>query len=60
MGCINRDKNAVNNMVKIVNSFLKDKTRPEKFRRDYKFPEKIKDDNPNINRKNISVKCRQA
>jgi len=24
------------------------KTRPEKFRRDYKFPETIKDDNPII------------
>jgi hypothetical protein len=39
MGCVNRDENAVNNMIKIVNTFIKDKTRPEKFRRDYKFPE---------------------
>jgi hypothetical protein len=39
MGCINRDENAVNNMIKIVNTFIKDKSRPEKFRRDYKFPE---------------------
>ena len=38
MGCINRDKNAVNNMVKIINYYLKNKSRPEKFRRDYKFP----------------------
>ena len=38
-GCINRDENAVNNMIKIVNTFIKDKTRPEKFRRDYKFLE---------------------
>ena len=36
LGCINRDENAVNNMIKIVNSYLVDKTRPEKFRRDYK------------------------
>ena len=45
MGCVNRDENAVNNMIKIVNTFIKDKTRPEKFRRDYKFPEEqeIKD-----------------
>jgi hypothetical protein len=25
-------------MIKIVNTFIKDKTRPEKFRRDYKLP----------------------
>lgn len=41
-GCINRDLNAVNNMIKIVLSYLHNKTRPEKYRRDYKFPEKIK------------------
>jgi hypothetical protein len=56
MGCINRDENAVNNMIKIVNTYLMNKTRPEKFRRDYKFPETIKDDNPNIGINN-SVKC---
>ena len=48
MGCINRDENAVNNMIKIVNTYLLNKTRPEKFRRNYKFPEIIKDDNPII------------
>ena len=52
MGCINRDMNAVNNMVKIVKTYLTDKTRPEKFRRDYKFPEEIKDDNPIISNNN--------
>ena len=26
-------------MIKIVNKFIKDKSRLEKFRRDYKFPE---------------------
>ena len=46
MGCINRDENAVNNMIKIANTYLLNKTRPEKFRRYYKFPEKIKNDNP--------------
>ena len=56
IGCINRDKNAVNNMIKIVNTYLLNKTRPEKFRRDYKFPDKIKDDNPIICINN-SVKC---
>ena len=56
MGCINRDENAVNNMIKIVNTYLVNKTRPEKFRRDYKFPEKIKNDNPIISINN-SVKC---
>jgi hypothetical protein len=57
MGCINRDENAVNNMIKIVNTYLLNKTRPEKFRKDYKFPEKIKDDNPIIIGINNSVKC---
>jgi hypothetical protein len=56
MGCINRDENAVNNMIKIVNTYLMNKTRPEKFRRDYKFPDKIKDGNPIIDINN-SVKC---
>ena len=45
MGFINRNENAVNNMIKIVNTYLLNKTRQEKFRRDYKLPEKIKDDN---------------
>ncbi len=34
MGCINRDNNAVNNMLKIVNSFLTDGTRPVRYRRE--------------------------
>lgn len=44
MGFINRNENAVNNMIKIVNTYLLNKTRPEKIRRDYKLPEK-KDNN---------------
>ena len=36
-GCINRDRNAVLNMKKIVNQYLLDKTRPDKYRRDYKI-----------------------
>ncbi len=36
-GCINRDKNAVNNMVKIVNCYLEHGDRPEKFKRTYVF-----------------------
>ena len=48
MGCINRDMNAVNNMYKIVQSYLIDKTRPEKFKRDYKFSDEIKNGNPII------------
>jgi hypothetical protein len=50
MGCVNRDENAVNNMIKIVNTFIKDKTRPERFRRDFKFPEEqeIKDNSQPI------------
>jgi hypothetical protein len=30
-GCINRDKNAVNNMLKIVNYYLENKKRPENY-----------------------------
>jgi hypothetical protein len=32
-GCINRDNNAVNNMIKIMFQHLKDRTRPEEFKR---------------------------
>ena len=45
-GCINRDENAVNNMIKIVKYYLEHKhekepkdKRPLKFRRDFKFEE---------------------
>ena len=58
-GCINRDKNAVNNMIKIVNSHLEHKKRPEKFRRDYIFSDPIKDDNPEVSN-HLGVKCHQA
>jgi hypothetical protein len=44
-------------MIKIVNTYLVNKTQPEKFRRYYKFPEKIKDYNPIIIGINNSVKC---
>ena len=46
MGCINRDINAVNNMIKLVEYYLQYKDRPEKFKRNYKFPEEIKNTNP--------------
>ena len=52
----NRDENAVNNMIKIIKSYLIDKTRPEKYRWCYKFPETVKNDNLNI----ISVKYYHA
>ncbi len=35
IGCINRDENAVNNMIKIVNYYLDKKERPLKYRRNY-------------------------
>lgn len=35
-GCINRDNNASRNMIKIVLQYLKDRTRPQAFRRDVK------------------------
>ena len=61
-GCINRDMNAVNNMIKLVNYFLLNKDRPEKYKRSYKFETInqtlfdntqtqsvfVKDENPNI------------
>ena len=40
IGCINRDRNAVLNMVKIVKSFIDTKTRPERYKRDYIFNNK--------------------
>ena len=48
MGCINRDENATNNMIKLVHYFIENKDRPEKFRRDFKFETEIKDDNPSL------------
>jgi hypothetical protein len=33
-GCINRDENAVNNMIKIVENQIKNKERPSKYRRE--------------------------
>ena len=35
LGCIQRDKNSVNNMLKLVDSWLTIKERPLKFRRNY-------------------------
>ncbi len=35
IGCINRDENAVNNMIKIVNYYLEKKERPLKYKRNY-------------------------
>ena len=35
IGCINRDENAVNNMIKIVNYYLDKKERPLKYKRNY-------------------------
>jgi hypothetical protein len=66
MGCINRDNNAVNNMVKIVKYFLETGKRLLQFRRDYDLETKtIKDDNPqkDVGHKKISsssVKCHHA
>jgi hypothetical protein len=37
IGCINRDLNGVRNMKKIVKQYMKNKTRPYKFRRDVKL-----------------------
>ena len=49
MGCINRDSNAVNNMIKIVKYFIQTGKRLLKFRRDYDLEtHKLKGDNPKI------------
>ena len=42
-GCINRDENAVNNMIKIVNHHIKYKERPLRYKRSFNL---IKDNNP--------------
>lgn len=54
-GCINRDENAVNNMIKIVNSQIKNKERPKKYRRDEK---KAKGSNPKEELKNDKEKLK--
>jgi hypothetical protein len=46
MAHINRDYNAVCNMVKIVQSFLTDRTRPLRYCRRYKLPETVRVTNP--------------
>ncbi len=55
-GSINRDENAVNNMIKIVNHHIKFKERPLRYRRSFNL---IKDSNPpdiKLNNKFINVK----
>jgi hypothetical protein len=54
MGCINRDENATNNMIKLVNYFLENKDRPQKFKRDFKFENEIKDDNPSLRKNKLA------
>lgn len=44
-GCINRDKNAVCNMIKLTNHFLQTGERLEKYRREIKIEKIIKDSN---------------
>ena len=34
LGCINRDENSVNNMIKLVNYYFEYKDRPEVFKRE--------------------------
>ena len=55
-GCINRDENAVNNMIKIVNHHIKFKQRPLRYRRSFDL---TKDNNPpeiTLNNKFINSK----
>jgi hypothetical protein len=37
IGCINRDNNSVNNMIKLVKYYFEHKDRPEKYKRSYKL-----------------------
>jgi hypothetical protein len=67
LGCINRDLNAVNNMVKLVDHYLNNdgsltENRPEKFRRNFKLEETVKQQkSPTLNQKVKPAKCmRQA
>ena len=67
MGCINRDSNAVNNMVKLVKYFLETGKRILRFRRDYDLEttQIRKDDNPQKDvgqqkSSSKSVKCHHA
>jgi hypothetical protein len=67
MGCINRDSNAVNNMVKLVKYFLETGKRILRFCRDYDLETKtiIKDGNPQkdvgqTKSSSRSVKCHHA
>ena len=55
-GCINRDQNAVNNMIKIVNHHIKYKERPLRYRRSFDL---TKDSNPlniTLNNELINIK----
>ena len=62
-GCINRDENAVRNMIKIVKHQITEKSRPLKYRRTtikdvkkIKDVNEIKDNNPeNKKRNNITI-----
>jgi hypothetical protein len=54
-GCINRDNNAVSNMINITKQFLKDRSRPEQFMRSVKIDDiksrskkTIKESNPKL------------
>jgi hypothetical protein len=52
IGCMNRDKNAVNNMIKIVKYYFEHKKRPEKYSRS----DITKDSNPKKPKKDIKKK----
>jgi hypothetical protein len=56
-GCINRDNNAVMNMITITEQYIKDRTRPEHFRRGVKLEEikNTKGDNPEFRFSNTIV-----
>ena len=55
-GCINRDKNAVENMIKITRQYLRDKTRPQRFTRGVK----LEDQQTNKKGKNLEFMSKRT
>jgi len=53
LGCINRDENSVNNMIKLVEHYLKYKDRPKIFKRETKIQQK--ETTPNKKVSNVSM-----
>jgi len=55
LGCINRDRNAVKNMRKIVSQFFKTGDRPQRYCRGYELPETKKPTTKRIETQTVAV-----